>query len=146
MVTAIDISTLFQEKRGRAIELVDRLSKIRHPNLIEISHWWCIPDQTIYVESEAPLNTPRNLARERTNRELFEQLVKQQRILAQNNIFNSDPGKNWKSFCKKRMADSEILRTLFHVAGGLHQLHLHGIVHRDIHPSRYQLFAQNQVN
>ena len=44
MITVIDIYTLYLEKRGKAIELIDRLSKINHPHLTHIEKWWYIND------------------------------------------------------------------------------------------------------
>ena len=54
MVTCIDISTLYKDKRGKALELIQNLSNLKHDNLIQIFKWWYIPDQTIFIETEAP--------------------------------------------------------------------------------------------
>lgn len=56
MVISIDISTLYKEKRGKAIDLIEKLSKIKDENLLEIYNWWYIEDQVIFVETETPLN------------------------------------------------------------------------------------------
>lgn len=56
MVTVIDIFTLYKEKRGKALELIDLLAKIKDPNIIAIRKWWYIPDQCIFVETECPIN------------------------------------------------------------------------------------------
>jgi len=56
MVTVIDIYTLYQEKRGKALELIEKLSKLDHPNLIKIEKWWYITDSAIFLEMEAPIN------------------------------------------------------------------------------------------
>jgi hypothetical protein len=56
MVISIDISTLYKEKRGKAIDLIEKLSKIKDENLVEIYSWWYIEDQVIFVETETPLN------------------------------------------------------------------------------------------
>ena len=42
MVICIDISTLYKEKRGKAIDLIEKLSKIKDENLVEIYNWWYI--------------------------------------------------------------------------------------------------------
>lgn len=55
MVVCIDISTLFKEKRGKAFDLVEKLSKIKDENLVEIYNWWFIEDQAIFIETEAPI-------------------------------------------------------------------------------------------
>jgi len=57
MVTCIDIETLYKEKRGAAIDLIQKLSCISHPNLVTISKWWYIQDKILFVEMEAPLNS-----------------------------------------------------------------------------------------
>jgi hypothetical protein len=44
MVISIDISTLYKEKRGKAIDLIEKLSKIKDENLVEIYSWWYIED------------------------------------------------------------------------------------------------------
>lgn len=55
MVICIDISTLYKEKRGKALNLVGTLASIRHENLMMIFNWWYIPDQLIFIECEAPI-------------------------------------------------------------------------------------------
>jgi hypothetical protein len=44
MVICIDIATLYKEKRGKAIDLIEKLSKIKDDNLVEIYNWWYIED------------------------------------------------------------------------------------------------------
>ena len=56
MIICIDIETLFKEKRGNAIHLIETFYKLNHPNLINIQKWWYIQDKMIFVETEAPLN------------------------------------------------------------------------------------------
>ena len=55
MVTCIDISTLYREKRGKAIQLVETLSKFSHRHIVQIESYWIIPDQLIFIEMEMPL-------------------------------------------------------------------------------------------
>lgn len=54
LVTVIDISTLYQEKRGKAFDLISKLFQIRDDSLVKILNWWNIEDQLIFVEQEAP--------------------------------------------------------------------------------------------
>ena len=54
MVTAVDISSLFKEKRKKAYEYVQKLVKIKSKNLVEIYKFWYVPDQVIYLEMEPP--------------------------------------------------------------------------------------------
>ena len=56
MVTVVDINTLYKEKRGKALDLVQRLTSLTHPNLMQIRKWWYIADQSIFIESESPCN------------------------------------------------------------------------------------------
>ena len=44
IVTVIDLSTLFKDRWGKAIEMIDKLTKIKHPNLVTIYKYWFIPD------------------------------------------------------------------------------------------------------
>ena len=57
MIICIDIETLFKEKRGNAISLIDQFSKIKHASLINIQRWWYIQDKIIFVETDPPLNS-----------------------------------------------------------------------------------------
>ena len=57
MVTCIDIETLYRDKRGDAIKIIDMYTQLVHPNLITIYKWWYIKDKVIFVETEAPLNS-----------------------------------------------------------------------------------------
>ena len=54
MVTCIDISTLYQEKRGSALQMIKTLESFKHPHLAPIERYWIVPDQLIFVEMEAP--------------------------------------------------------------------------------------------
>jgi hypothetical protein len=36
MVTCIDISTLFKEKKAKAINIANFLGQVRHPNIVQI--------------------------------------------------------------------------------------------------------------
>ena len=54
MVTCIDISTLYQEKRGSALQMIKTLESFKHPHLVPIERYWIVPDQLIFVEMEAP--------------------------------------------------------------------------------------------
>jgi hypothetical protein len=42
MVIAIDIQTLYKEKRGKALDLIDKIASIRNQNLMLIYNWWYI--------------------------------------------------------------------------------------------------------
>lgn len=55
MVTAIDISSLFKEKRKKAYDYVQKLLKIKNDNLVEIYKFWYVPDQIIFIEMEPPI-------------------------------------------------------------------------------------------
>lgn len=55
MVTCVDISTLYRGKRGKSLQLIKQLSEFKHPCLVEIHKWWCIPEQLIFVEMEVPV-------------------------------------------------------------------------------------------
>ena len=54
MVTCIDISTLYQEKRGSAIQMIQTLSSFRHKNIAIIEKYWIVPNYLLFVEMEAP--------------------------------------------------------------------------------------------
>jgi hypothetical protein len=54
MLTVIDISTLFKEKRGKAFDLINKLAGIIHDSLVQIYKWWYIQEELIFVEMEAP--------------------------------------------------------------------------------------------
>lgn len=43
---------------------------------------------------------------------------------------------NWKSFCKRKFTDKEILIIFRHICQGLTYLHSQGVIHRDVHPTR----------
>lgn len=54
MVTCIDISTLYQEKRGNAIQMIQTLASFKHNNLVSIDRYWMVPNYLLFVEMEAP--------------------------------------------------------------------------------------------
>jgi len=54
MVTCIDISTLYQEKRGSALQMIKTLESFKHKHLVPIEKYWIVPDSLIFVEMEAP--------------------------------------------------------------------------------------------
>lgn len=54
MVTCIDICSLYRGKRGKAVLLVEQLSKFKHYNLVDILKYWVVPDQLIFIEMECP--------------------------------------------------------------------------------------------
>ena len=54
MVTCVDISTLYRGKRGKAIVLIEQLTKFKHPCIVEILKWWMIQDKLIFIEMEMP--------------------------------------------------------------------------------------------
>ena len=54
MVTCIDISTVYAEKRGAAVDMIKKFANLKHPNLIEIEKYWVAPDEFIFIETEAP--------------------------------------------------------------------------------------------
>ena len=56
MVTCIDISTLFKEKRTKALTIVNFLAMVKHPNLPIIYSHYIIEEKLVYMEMEAPQN------------------------------------------------------------------------------------------
>lgn len=54
MVTCIDISTLYKEKRGKAISIAHFLCQVKHKNLIHIFRYHIIEEKLIFVEMEVP--------------------------------------------------------------------------------------------
>jgi hypothetical protein len=56
MVTCIDITSLYREKRGKALSVVNCMSKIRHQNITHIYGHYVVEERFIYVEMEAPEN------------------------------------------------------------------------------------------
>lgn len=44
LVSVIDISTLYQEKRGKAFEMITNLFTFRDNSLVKILNWWNIED------------------------------------------------------------------------------------------------------
>lgn len=54
MVTCIDISTLYVEKRGKAFEQITKIAEMNDPSLVKVHRWWNIEDQLLFVEMEAP--------------------------------------------------------------------------------------------
>jgi serine/threonine protein kinase len=143
MVTCIDISTLYPEKRGIAIKLINQICQLDHPCLMKIINWWQIPDQFIFIESEAPLNTLTNPARISANKNFLEILRVQMSQNHTRSQFNTvfDETKYWKSYCKKKMNESELSQVIRRIVQALMHLHNFGIIHRDVHPSRFLLFS-----
>ena len=56
LVTYIDISTLYKEKRAKSIVLAKKYALISHTNLVDISKLY-VTKKTLYFEMEAPENT-----------------------------------------------------------------------------------------
>lgn len=56
MVTCIDISTLFKEKRAKAIAITNFLGQVRHPNIVQIYSHQIVEEKYIYIEMEVPQN------------------------------------------------------------------------------------------
>ena len=124
MVTVIDISTLYKERRGKALDMIAKYNSIKHPNLIKIFNWWYIPDQFIFVETEAP--------------SMF--------YYSNDHWQKRDQTTNWKSFCKQKFEIYDFQSALADVANGIQALHDEGIIHRDVHPSRiheYPVFVKH---
>jgi hypothetical protein len=94
MVISIDISTLYKEKRGKAIDLIEKLSAIKDENLVEIYNWWYIEDQVIFVETETPLNI----------HPVGEEKVIQKTPMSK---VKAEASKSWKTYCKKKFSEEE---------------------------------------
>lgn len=97
MVTVIDISTLFKEKRGKAFELITKLSEIIHDSLTEIYKWWYIQEELIFVEMEAPSI----FYKESEDSPSFDQQI------------------TWKNFCKKKFTSREMKSNIKTIARGI---------------------------
>ena len=54
MVTCIDLSGLFKEKRDKGIAVAAFLSQLKHPNFVYIFSYYIVDDKIIYLEMEAP--------------------------------------------------------------------------------------------
>lgn len=63
MVTCIDISTLYKEKRGKSILLVEHLARFKHINLVDIYHYWVVPEHLIFIEMECPKFLSKNFVK-----------------------------------------------------------------------------------
>ena len=83
MIICIDITTLYKEKRGKAIDLIERLSKIKNENLVEIYNWWYIEDQMIFVEAETPVYSIPNGPEDKKQG-------------------HKQDNKSWKTYCKRK--------------------------------------------
>ena len=116
MLTVIDITTLFKEKRGKAFDLINKLARVSHYGLTTIYNWWHIQDELIFVEMEAPSLFYKNLPKN---------------VSVENQI-------NWKNYCKKKFSNDEMQNIIKSISYGLSLMHGEGIIHRDIHPSRIQ--------
>jgi serine/threonine protein kinase len=57
MVTCIDVSSLFQEKKAKAFAIINFLSQTKHPNIVEIYQHYIVDDMLIFIEMEEPPNT-----------------------------------------------------------------------------------------
>lgn len=110
MVTCIDISTLFKEKKAKAINIASFLAQVRHQNVVQIYSQHVVDEKYIYIEMEVPQTIS-----------------------------------SWKTFCKKKFMPDEILHIIQQVGAGLEFLHSLSFIHRDIHPSRFQLFPNNVI-
>jgi serine/threonine protein kinase len=55
MVTCIDISTLYREKRGKAISVANYLCSLKHKNFIHIYRYFIHEERLIFIEMEVPL-------------------------------------------------------------------------------------------
>ena len=131
MVIAIDIQTLYKEKRGKAISLIEKISTIRNDNLMLIYNWWYIEDQVIFVECEAPIYET-----------LQESEVQNKPKKKQSN----EPVTTWRNYCKKKFSEEEIFDVVKRISDSIKALHDKDIIHRDIHPSRIQYFANQGHN
>ena len=52
----------------------------------------------------------------------------------------------WKNYCKKKFTEDEIFDIVKRISGGLQALHQRNIIHRDVHPSKIQYFANQGLN
>ena len=110
MVTCVDISTLYKEKRGKALHTVSLMSKLKHRNLVEIYKFWVVEENLIFIEMELP-----------------------------------DVISQWKTFCKGKFNNMEVINIFQQVITALEYLHSNNLIHRDMHPSRIQHFAPDVV-
>lgn len=56
MVTCVDISTLYPEKRGKSLILIETLARFKHQHLVPILKYWVVEDMLIFIETEVPLS------------------------------------------------------------------------------------------
>lgn len=56
LITVVDISTLYKEKRMKSVTLAKRYASISHGNLIDVKKLY-ITKKMLYFEMEAPENT-----------------------------------------------------------------------------------------
>jgi hypothetical protein len=54
MVTCIDITSLYKEKRGKALAIIKFLCQVQHKNITYIHEYKVIDEKLIYIEMEAP--------------------------------------------------------------------------------------------
>ena len=144
MIICIDISTLYKEKRGKAINLVATISAIRNENLMMIFNWWYIPDQLIFLECEAPIYD-----KSTEDSEVSSKFQTKPSYIPKNKKDAYRPGEGqitWKNFCKKKFSEDEMFDIVKRISGGIQALHERSIIHRDIHPSKIQYFANQGLN
>ena len=56
MVTCVDISTLYPEKRGKSLILIETLSQFSHKHIVPILKYWVVEDMLIFIETEVPVS------------------------------------------------------------------------------------------
>lgn len=97
MVTCIDITSLFQEKRTKALQIIQFLTQVKHQNILELKSYQVIDDRLIYIEMEMPghgVEQWKNFCKKKfTNSEVLEimkQLSKGVEFLHQLNFIHRD--------------------------------------------------------
>ena len=51
-MTCIDIGTLYYEKRGNALQLIDLLCKLQNENIVHVFNYYVIQNRLIYIDME----------------------------------------------------------------------------------------------
>lgn len=77
MVTCIDITSLYKEKRGKALTIIKFICQVQHANITFIHSYNIVDEKFIFIEMEVPLNV-----------------------------------NQWKTFCKKKFQNEEIVSIL----------------------------------